>query len=94
MRLSMCTFLLVMFMLVFAALFLPLGLVADCGLTDYLPTSCAPRATDNDGLWTSIALAAEAFRYQVTGEESARDNAWSLFQGMQFLNNVSVESGV
>ena len=93
-RLSMCTFLLVMFMLVFTALFLPLGLVADCGLTDSLPTSCAPHATDNDGLWTSIALAAEAFRYQVTGEESARDNAWSLFQGMQFLNNVSVESGV
>ena len=65
--------------------------MADCDLTDFVPTSCAPHTTDNDGLWTSIALAAEAFRYQVTGEEEARQNAWSLFQGMQFLNNVSWE---
>lgn len=67
----------------------PPGLVADCSLTDFIPSSCVPHTTDNDGLWTSIALAAEAFRYQVTGDEEAKENAWSLFLGMQFLNNVS-----
>lgn len=64
------------------------GLVADCGLTDYIPSTCAPHTTDNDGLWTSIALAAEAFRYKVTGDPDAHTTAWSLFQGLQFLNNV------
>ena len=67
----------------------PAGLVADCSLTDFVPASCAPHTTDNDGLWTSIALAAEAFRYKVTGDKEAKENAWSLFFGMQFLNNVS-----
>ena len=64
------------------------GLVADCSLTDYVPASCAPGTTDNDGLWTSIAVAAEAFRYQVTADPDAQINAWDLFLGMQFLNNV------
>jgi hypothetical protein len=72
----------------------PPGLVADCGLTDYVPASCSPHTTDNDGLWTSMALAAEALRYQVTGNSSARDNAWNLFLGMQFLNNVTGVRGL
>ena len=67
----------------------PPGLVADCDLTDFAPSSCSPHTTDNDGLWTSLPLVAEAFRYQVTGDLGARSNAWNLFMGMQFLNNVS-----
>ena len=67
------------------------GLVADCGLTDYIPSSCAPRTTDNDGLWTSIAVVAEALRFQVTGDPEARTNAWDLFLGMKFLNDVRSE---
>lgn len=66
------------------------GLVADCHLTAYISFTCTPHTTDNDGLWTSIALAAEAFRYKVTGDADARTNAWNLFQGMQFLNNVRI----
>jgi hypothetical protein len=72
----------------------PPGLVAGCDLTDYTPTSCSPHTTDNDGLWTSLPLAAEAFRYKVTGDTGARSNAWNLFMGMQFLNNVTGVQGL
>lgn len=65
------------------------GLVADCPLTNFTPSTCAPYTTDNDGLWTSVLVASEAFRYQVTGDVSAKNNAWNLFKGMQFLVNVS-----
>ena len=68
----------------------PSGIVSDCPLTDYNVTTCSPYTTDNDGLWTSWLVGAESLRYAVTGNTSARENAWSLFQGMAFLNNVSV----
>ena len=32
-------------------------------------------SNDNDGLWTAVYVAAECFRYKVTGEFDARDNA-------------------
>lgn len=67
------------------------GLVSDCPLTDYVPDTCAPYTTDNDGLWTSWLVASEAFRYQVTRDPAARANSWDLFQGMQFLVNVRGE---
>ena len=73
--------------------FLPLppplpGLVSDCPLVEYIPETCAPYTTDNDGLWTSWLVAAEAFRYQVTRDPAAQITASALFQGMQFLVNV------
>lgn len=67
----------------------PPGLVSDCPLTNYTPSTCTPGPTDNDGLWTSWMVGAEAFRYQVTKDPLARTNAWSLFSGLQFLVNVS-----
>ena len=69
------------------------GLVADCPLTDYVPSSCAPTTTANDGLWTSILVGAESFRYHVTKDITALNNAWKLVRGMQFLNNVRREEG-
>ena len=33
------------------------------------------RSTDNDGLWTAMYVAAEAFRFKVTGAADARENA-------------------
>ena len=65
------------------------GLVADCPLTNFTPSSCTPGPTDNDGLWTSWLVASEAFRYHVTKDPVAKSNAWSLFSGLQFLVNVS-----
>jgi hypothetical protein len=38
-------------------------------------TQYVPYASDNDGLWTSLYVAAESFRYATTGEEEARQLA-------------------
>ena len=56
------------------------GLVGDI----YLKESGNPAAgysqhtNDNDGLWTSLYVAAEAFRYGVTGDPQAKKNARGL----------------
>ena len=65
--------------------------MADCPLTDYIPDTCAPYTTDNDGLWTSWLVAAESFRYQVTHNPEAKASAWALFRGMQFLVDVRTD---
>ncbi|MBX3413618.1 MAG: hypothetical protein KF708_13085 [Pirellulales bacterium] len=46
-------------------------------------------SSDNDGLWTSIYVAAEAFRYGATGDETARDNAWKSLQAMMFMEDLT-----
>lgn len=65
------------------------GLVSDCPVANYTPSTCSPASTDNDGLWTSWLVAAEAFRYSVTKDYGARENSWALFSGLKFLVNVS-----
>ena len=70
------------------------GLVSDCPLQDFVPSSCNPEPTDNDGLWTSWLVAAEAFRYKVTQNESARLNAMAFYEGMKFLVDVTGISGL
>jgi hypothetical protein len=44
---------------------------------------------DNDGLWTSTYLAAECFRYAVTKDPEARENAIRTFEAMERLETVS-----
>jgi hypothetical protein len=44
---------------------------------------------ESDGLWTSLYVAAEAFRFAATGNESARQLAWQAFEGLELLNNVT-----
>lgn len=46
-------------------------------------------SNDNDGLWTCLYIAAEAFRFGATGDESARRNAWESLQTMFFLEEVT-----
>ena len=45
--------------------------------------------TDNDGLWTSMYLASELFRYAVTQSEDAKKNALEAFEAMERLTNIS-----
>tara|TARA_B100001057_G_scaffold239951_1_gene240184 strand:+ start:3016 stop:5196 length:2181 start_codon:yes stop_codon:yes gene_type:complete len=45
--------------------------------------------TDNDGLWTSMYLASELFRYAVTQSEDARQNAFEAFEAMERLTTIS-----
>ena len=48
-------------------------------------------STDNDGLWTAMYVAAEAFRYKITGEADARDNAR---RGMQAIIRLESITGI
>jgi len=48
---------------------------------------------DNDGLWTSIYLAAECYRYAVTKDPEARKNAIKAYEAMEKLETVTGISG-
>jgi hypothetical protein len=45
--------------------------------------------SDNDGLWTSMYLAAEAFRYSVTREEEALQNVRESLDAMERLYSIN-----
>lgn len=44
---------------------------------------------DNDGLWTSIYVAAEAFRYGATQDPAAKANAWQSLKTLMLLEEVT-----
>jgi hypothetical protein len=44
---------------------------------------CTRHDDDNSGLWTSLTVAAEAFRYLVTGDPAALETTRVFFRGMQ-----------
>lgn len=44
---------------------------------------------DNDGLWTSLYVQAEALRYAVTKDPSARANAWRGLQTLMWLQDIT-----
>ena len=46
------------------------------------------RAGDS-AIWTGHYLAAEAFRYRVTGSQEALDNAWRALQGIRSLLDIT-----
>ena len=48
-------------------------------------------ATDNDGLWTAMYVAAECFRYKVTGANDAREHAR---RGMQAIVRLEAITGI
>jgi hypothetical protein len=48
-------------------------------------------SSDNDGLWTAMYVAAECFRYKVTREPDARENAR---RGMQALQRLEAITGI
>ncbi len=46
-------------------------------------------SSDNDGLWTAMYVAAECFRYKVTGETDARQNARRGMQALMRLESIT-----
>ena len=52
-------------------------------------SSIVLRDTDNDGLWTSMYLAGELFRYASTASEDALQNAYEAFEAMERLTEIS-----
>ncbi len=71
------------------------GIVAECALSSFgdLP-SCTNGPSANNGLWTSLLVGAETFRYLVTGDENALDLATTYFAGMKNLNGVTGIKGL
>ena len=49
--------------------------------------------SDNDGLWTSLYLAAEAFRYATTGEQEALDRCRESLDAMARLYDINPVAG-
>jgi hypothetical protein len=56
-------------------------------------TTNQPVSTDNDGLWTAMYVAAECFRYKVTGQAEARDHARQGMQAILRLESITGTSG-
>lgn len=68
------------------------GLTADSHLTTPGDVSTnQPSSSDNDGLWTAMYVAAECFRFKVTGEADARENAR---RGMQAIMRLEAITGI
>jgi hypothetical protein len=65
------------------------GLVGDCGLPSFGLYPCIPGPNDNNGLWTSLIVAAESFRYAVTSDSDASTTASHYLLGMKLLNDVT-----
>lgn len=66
------------------------GLICDSHLSNPgdLSTSVA-HTTDNDGLWTSIYLSAECFRYAATHDPEAKQNAIRTYEAMERLETTT-----
>jgi streptogramin lyase len=70
------------------------GLVEKCRLvTPGDLNDWEPQDDDNDGQYTSMYLAMEAFRYAVTQSEDARQNAQRAFAALRFLQTVTDTPG-
>jgi hypothetical protein len=53
------------------------------------PSSFVHEVSDNDGLWTAMYLAAESFRFAVTGEPEARERAARSLHALLELERVT-----
>lgn len=66
------------------------GYVTACRLTE--PgrlDSFLHEASDNDGLWTALYVAAQSFQYAVTGDPSARERARASMEALRWLEAVT-----
>ncbi len=70
------------------------GLTADSHLRTPGDTSTNQMvSSDNDGLWTAMYVAAEAFRYKVTGAADAREHARRGMQAIVRLESITGRPG-
>lgn len=56
-------------------------------------TTWEPMDDDNDGQYTGMYLAMESYRYAVTGDPVARENAIKAFHALKFLQTVTETGG-
>lgn len=66
------------------------GFVSDCAISTWGdPRTCVKGPNDNDGLWTTMYLSSQIFRYAITNDSSVRKTAWEHFQALYLLNQVT-----
>lgn len=71
------------------------GLVAECYFNSFGNlSSCHSQDSDNNGLWTSLVVGAEAFRFAVEKSDAAEAAAERHFGAMKFLNDVTGIKGL
>ncbi|MCQ2471538.1 MAG: hypothetical protein MJ147_05820 [Clostridia bacterium] len=65
------------------------GFVAERIIENYDINSGHVHISDNDGSWTGLYVAAESFRYAVTGEQEALENARESLKAMLLLTKIT-----
>ncbi|CAF0838329.1 unnamed protein product [Adineta steineri] len=66
------------------------GFVSDCSMSSWGDSrTCIKESDDNDGMWTSMYLASQIFRYVVTQDARVKAQAWKHFEAMELLNKVT-----
>lgn len=73
------------------------GMSGGCSLTSFGNySSCINHGaiSDNNGLWTSLVVVAEAMRFAVTGAQAAQSAAAQFLQGMHLLVKVTGVHGL
>ena len=75
------------------------GLTAECALPSPGNLSDCDNGrgqsdSDNNGLWTSLVVGAEFFRYAVTKSDEAAQSAAHFLEGMQRLHDVTATPGL
>ncbi len=65
------------------------GFVAERIIENYDINSGYVHISDNDGSWTGLYAAAESFRYAVTGEKEARENAREAYKAINLLTKIT-----
>lgn len=71
------------------------GMVGDCSLGSFGDVStCINHDDDNNGLWTSLVVGAEAFRFAATGNPEAYERTLHFYNGMKLLNVITGVPGL
>jgi hypothetical protein len=71
-----------------------MGFIAHSHLKEqFNPASSEPAISDNDGMYTSMYGAANAFRYAATGDPEAKELADRSFKACKWLVDISHEKG-
>lgn len=60
---------------------------------DALPT-CTFRRSENNGLWTSLYVASQAYRYAATGDEEALDQVLRTLRGLRRMMDITGTPGL
>ncbi len=72
------------------------GMTSECSTAAFgaVEAQCVMGDSDNNGLWTSLVVAAEYYRYRVTGESAALSTGSRFFSGMVLLNEITGQRGL